>query len=105
MNKIRPDGVNPDRKIMSMNNHTLQNVVSVNAQDCYSLVKTLLLIATGLSISFYGVLSLSSQKKETKSLSCFSSGDLTIIHTMNLVTLESRLFSRRVFVGCVTKVL
>lgn len=53
------------------------------------------------------MLLLSSQKikRKTKSLSCFSSGDLTIIHTMNLVTLESCLFSRRVFIGCDTEVL
>lgn len=51
------------------------------------------------------VTELTKNQRKTKSLSCFFSGDLTIILTMHLVTLKSRLFSRCVFIGSTTKVL
>lgn len=64
MNEIRPDSVNPDRIIMSLSNHTITKCGFCEYTELLFCWKTPLLIATGLSVSFYGMLSLSSQKKE-----------------------------------------
>lgn len=103
---MRPGSVNPERIIMSMNNHKItkcgfcEYTVHVSCWEssplnCNWIIYLVLDVVTELT----------KKKRKTKSLSCFSSGDLTIIHTMNLVTLESCLFSRCVFIGCATTVL